>query len=240
MAGGEYAALSGLRARIEQLDRLAADIANVGTAGYKAERTMSVTAERSTFAAALQTAIDVAPGPGRADLRPGPLQPTGRDLDFAIDGRGFFVIETAGGPRYTRNGQFTRRADGTLTTLDDLPVLGETGPLRLGPGPVTLDADGTLRAGGLAAGRLRVVDFGDATRLAREGAGRFRAPDGVQPEERPSTVIRARSLEGSNVSLVERMAQLTEVARGFEALQRGISILMNEVDGKAIAEFGRR
>jgi flagellar basal-body rod protein FlgF len=240
MAGGEYTALSGLRARIEQLDRLAADIANVGTAGYKAERTTSVAAERPTFAATLQTAIDVAPGPGRADLRPGPLQPTGRDLDFAIDGRGFFVIDTAAGPRYTRNGQFTRRADGTLTTLDDLPVLGESGPIRLGPGAVTLDADGTLRAGGLAAGRLRVVDFGADVVLARESAGRFRAPDGVQPEERPPAVIRARSLEGSNVSLVERMAQLTEVARGFEALQRGISILMNEVDGKAIAEFGRR
>jgi len=150
------------------------------------------------------------------------------------------VIDTAAGPRYTRNGQFTRRADGTLTTLDDLPVLGESGPIRLGPGAVTLDADGTLRAGGLAAGRLRVVDFGADVVLARESAGRFRAPDGVQPEERPPAVIRARSLEGSNVSLVERMAQLTEVARGFEALQRGISILMNEVDGKAIAEFGRR
>lgn len=240
MAGGEYTALSGLRARIDQLDRLAGDIANVGTAGYKAERTTSVAAERPTFAAVLQTAIDVAPGPGRADLRPGPLQPTGRDLDFAIDGRGFFVIETPAGLRYTRNGQFTRRADGTLTTLDDLPVLGENGPLRLGPGAVTLDADGTLRAGGLAAGRLRVVDFADDAVLGRESGGRFRAPDGVQPEERPSAVIRARSLEGSNVSLVERMAQLTEVARGFEALQRGISILMNEVDGKAIAEFGRR
>jgi len=240
MAGGEYTALSGLRARIEQLDRLASDIANAGTAGYKAERTTSVAAERPTFAAALQTAIDVAPGPGRADLRPGPLQPTGRDLDFAIDGRGFFVIETPAGLRYTRNGQFTRRADGTLTTLDDLPVLGENGPLRLGPGAVTLDADGTLRAGGLAAGRLRVVDFADDAVLGRESGGRFRAPDGVQPEERPSAVIRARALEGSNVSLVERMAQLTEVARGFEALQRCISILMNEVDGKAIAEFGRR
>jgi len=72
MAGGEYTALSGLRARIEQLDRLAADIANVGTAGYKAERTTSVAAEQPTFAAALQTwrRVPAAPTSGRGRSSP--------------------------------------------------------------------------------------------------------------------------------------------------------------------------
>lgn len=99
MAGGAYTALSGLRSRIEQLDRLASDLANVGTAGYKAERLTTVAAERPDFGTVLQSAIDVAPGPGRVDLRSGPLVATGRDLDFAIEGRGFFVVDTPGGPR---------------------------------------------------------------------------------------------------------------------------------------------
>jgi flagellar basal body rod protein FlgG len=239
MAGGAYTALSGLRARVEQLDRLASDLANVGTSGYKAERTTTVAAERPTFRAALDAAIDVAAGPGRIDFRPGAIQPSGRDLDFALEGRGFFVIDTPAGPRYTRNGQFARRADGTLTTTDDMPVLGEQGAIRLENGPVSVDTDGTIRAGGLPAGRLHIVDFADPAVLVRESTGRFRAPDTATPIESEATV-RAGNLEGSNVSVVDRMAQLTEVSRGFEALQRGIGILMNEVDGRAISELGRR
>jgi len=64
MAGGAYTALSGLRVRIEQLDRIAGDIANVGTAGYKAERTTTVAANRPDFGTVLQTAVDVAPDRG--------------------------------------------------------------------------------------------------------------------------------------------------------------------------------
>lgn len=241
MAGGAYTALSGLRSRIDQLDRLASDLANVGTAGYKAERLTTVAAERPDFGAVLQSAIDVAPGPGRIDLRSGPLMPTGRDLDFAIEGRGFFVVDTPAGPRYTRNGQFARSADGTLMTADGLPVLGESGaPIQLSDGEVKVTPDGTLRAGGVVAGRLRVVDFASYLGLAREEAGRFRAPEGLAASDQEGHQVRGATLEQSNVSLVERIAQLTEVTRGFEALQRGLTILMNDVDGRAISEFGRR
>lgn len=240
MAGGAYAALSGLRTRIEQLDRLAADIANVNTAGYKAERVTSVAAERSTFSQALQSAIDVAPGPGRLDLRDGVLQPTGRDLDMAVDGRGFFVINTPGGARYTRNGQFDRKPDGTLVTADGMTVQGESGRIVLGTGTIAIEPDGTVRADGIVAGKVKVVDFDDYSGFAREDAGRLRAPDGRAPVVRKDAAVRGGMLEHSNVSVVERVAQLTEVSRSFEALQRGISVLMNDVDSRAISEFGRR
>jgi flagellar basal-body rod protein FlgF len=241
MAGGAYVALSGLRSRIEQLDRLASDLANVGTAGYKSERVTTVTAERPDFGAVLQSAIDVAPGPGRLDLRSGPLVTTGRDLDFAIEGRGFFVVDTPAGPRYTRNGQFTRSTDGTLTTADGMPVQGESGtPMRLPAGAIEAGADGTLRAGGVVAGRLRVVDFDSHVGLAREEAGRFRAPAALTPRASDGHSVKSATLEQSNVSVVDRVAQLTEVSRGFEALQRGLTILMNDVEGRAISELGRR
>jgi flagellar basal-body rod protein FlgF len=240
MAGGAYVALSGLRSRVEQLDRLAADIANAATAGYKSERTTTVAVDRPSFSRALETAIDVAAGPGRLDFRNGPIASTGRDLDVAIEGRGFFEVDTPAGPRYTRNGQFDRRADGTLVTLDGLPVRGEQGAIALGAGPVSVDADGTVRAGGVVAGRLRLVDFADHGRLSREDAGRFRADAGVVPAPKPDGSVRGGSLEQSNVSIPERMVQLTTVARAFEGLQRGISILANELDGRAISELGRR
>lgn len=240
MAGGAYIALTGMRTRIDQLDRVAADLANVNTAGYKSERVTTLAAERPNFGAALQSAVDVVAGQGRLDMRSGTLSPTGRDFDFALEGRGFFVVDTPGGERYTRNGQFDRRADGTLVTSDGLPVLGANGPVKVGPGAVSVDADGTIRAGGVVAGQLRVADVPDYENLRREEHGRFRYVGAGQPAPAAGATVRMGMLEQSNVSVVERMVQLTEVGRSFEALQRGLNVLMNDVDLRAITEFGRR
>lgn len=241
MAGGTYAALSGLRTRLEQLDRLAADIANAKTAGYKSERVTTNVATRPNFGRALQAAVDVAPGPGHLDFRPGSMEKTGRDLDFAIEGRGFFVVDTAQGARYTRNGNFSLSADGTVTTADGFAVQTTTGPLKVGKqsGPISVADDGTVSVGALTAGKLRVVDFGEYSELQREDMGRFRAPSTATPTE-SAGVVRAGMLEASNVSVVDRMVALTEMSRGFEALQRGLTILSTELDGRAITELGRR
>jgi|GraSoiStandDraft_12_1057312.scaffolds.fasta_scaffold282849_1 flagellar basal-body rod protein FlgG len=240
MSGGAYSALSGMLTRIGELDRLASDLANVGTAGYKTERAARVAAERDRqrFRLALDSAVDVTDGGRRVDFRAGSLATTGRDLDMAIDGRGFFVITTPNGQRYTRNGSFTRRADGLLTTAEGEPVLGENGQIRLGPGKITADQDGTIRTGETIAGRLRVVDF-DESNIDRESGARFRAMPGVKP--RPATgKVMGGSLEQANVGVVDRMVALTEIKRSFEALQRGATVLMNDVDGRAINELGRR
>src|SRR5215510_8129865 len=101
MSGSAYIALSGLRARVDDLDRLADDIANIGTAGYKGQREARAAAERAVFDDTLQTAIDTTYGGQRLDTTSGAFAMTGRDLDVAIDGDGFFVLDTPGGPRYT-------------------------------------------------------------------------------------------------------------------------------------------
>ncbi|HEX7085451.1 MAG TPA: flagellar hook basal-body protein [Vicinamibacterales bacterium] len=240
MAGGAYVALSGLRARADHLDRLAADIANGSTSGYKARRGTTTEAERPMFDRALQAAVDVAPGPARYDFRAGAIAPTGRDLDFALEGRGFFVVDTPAGPRYTRNGHFTRAGDGTLVTEDGHAVLGVDGPIRLGEGELSVEPDGTIRTGAAIAGRLRIVDFDDYNGLVRESGSRFRAPVGVQPTAAAEARLQSGAIERSNVSMVERIAELTEVTRTFEALQKGVSVLMNDLDGRAITELGRR
>jgi flagellar basal body rod protein FlgG len=241
MAGGTYSALSGLQTRLAQLDRIASDIANAGTAGYKTERVPTVEARRPDFDKVLQTAIDVAAAPGLIDFRDGSMQTTNRDLDVALDGRGFFEIETAQGLRYTRSGQFSRRPDGTIVTADGNIVRGDGGgPIVVGQGAIAFEPDGTVRAGGVLAGKLKVVDFGDYVGLRREG-GHFRPEAGVTPVAAPeASRVRGGALESSNVQLPERMVQLTEVSRAFEALQRGITTLMNDVDGRAISELGRR
>lgn len=240
MAGGIYAALSGLQSRYTRLDRLAADIANAGTSGYKAGRHTTVAADRQSFSDTLDSAVDVVASESRVDFRPGALAPTGRDLDLAIDGPGFFEIQTPAGTRYTRNGNFTRRTDGTLATSHGEAVLGQAGPIVLPQGKVDITADGTISVAGKVVGRARVVEFDDPDRLTPEEGVRFRAPNGVTGTEAVNSGVRAGVLEDSNVSLPERMVQLTEVSRGFEALQRGISVLMNDIDGRAITELGRR
>src|SRR5262249_52346279 len=157
MSGSQYIALSGLRARVDDLDRLADDLANVGTAGYKGQREARASAERMVFSDTLQTAIDTTYGGQKLDVSSGALARTGRDLDVAIDGDGYFVMNTPSGPRYTRNGHFTMAADRTLVAEDGSPVQGENGPITLGQGDVRIDQDGTVWAGDQQAGKFQIV-----------------------------------------------------------------------------------
>jgi flagellar basal-body rod protein FlgF len=244
MSSGAYVALSGLQSRAEQLNRLASDLANVGTAGYKAERSTTAAAPRPTerFSRVLESAIDVAEGPRTIDLRAGTIASTGRDLDLAIQGQGFFVVQTPDGLRYTRNGHFTRTADGTLATEEGYAVMGEKGPLVLPRegGELRVSEDGVLMSDGTPIGKPQIVDFGNYEALGRQDGALFRAGTGAAPVPVTDARVVSGSLEQSNVSVVERMAQLTEVSRGFEALQRGVTILMNDLDGRAINELGRR
>lgn len=238
MSGGAYSALSGMKTRLDELDRLAADLANVSTAGYKIERAGTLVSERG-FSSQLEAAVDVAPGQSKIDFRPGTIVQTGRDLDVSIEGRGFFVIETAAGDRYTRNGSFTRRADGVLTTSSGEPVLGEGGEIKLGRGAVTIDEDGTIKAGAAIAGKLQIVEFEKDTDLMRESGARFRAIAGADPRVSTGKLL-GGTLEQSNASIVDLMAKLTEVSRGFESLQKGVSTIQNDLDGRAITELARR
>ena len=241
MAGSHYIALSGWRARADELDRIASDIANIGTAGYKGERQARVSAERGVFDARLDSAIDTTLGEVRLDMADGALAPTGRALDLAIDGDGFFVVETAGGDRYTRNGHFTLDAERRLVTEDGQLVKGVDGPIVMGEaeGEITVDADGSIWNGATKAGQVAVVTFAEPSRMTRE-QGTLLGAGGQEPAAVNGPVIRAGSLEQSNVSVAERLAAITSVSRGFEALQRAISLVMNDVDGRAIEQLGRR
>jgi flagellar basal-body rod protein FlgF len=239
MSGTHYIALSGLRARVDELDRLATDIANVGTSGYKGERQAHAAAERGAFNDALQTAIDTTMGGRRLDMKAGAIAATGRTLDVAIDGPGFFVVQTPGGPRYTRNGHFTRNSAGQLTTEDGNAVLGDGGPITLGDGEIRVEEDGSVWTGATQAGKLQVVTVDNPGSMIQEGTTLLGANgQTATPLENP--VVRAGSLEQSNVMVSERLAQLTSVLRGFEALQKAISLMMNDVDGRAIDSLGRK
>ena len=239
MPGGAYSALSGMRTRLDELDRLAADLANVSTVGYKTERSAKTASERDEFALALESAVDVAMSGKKIDFRPGIIATTGRDLDVAIDGSGFFAIQTAAGERYTRNGSFSRRADGTLTTSSGDAVLGENGEIRLPNGPISISDSGTITSGTTVVGQLQVVQFASESDVIRESGATFRALTGATPEPAEIRLVTG-AIEQSNVNMVERMAKLTELSRNFEQLNKSINVLMTELDGRAISELVRR
>ena len=247
-----YTAATGMNAQQANIDNVAHNLANVNTTGFKKSRVefedlvyQQIKAPGSPTSQEAEAPVGLEAGLGsRAvatarNFQTGNLKATNNPLDLAIEGQGFFQLSLPGGETgYTRNGSFTRRADGLLTTAEGEPVLGENGQIRLGPGKMTVDQDGTIRTGETIAGRLRLVDF-DESNIDRESGARFRAMPGVKP--RPATgKVMGGSLEQANVGVVDRMVALTEIKRSFEALQRGATVLMNDVDGRAINELGRR
>lgn len=240
MAGGYYIALGGMRSRLDQLDRLSEDLANAGTAGFKGERVSHASIPRPRFDDALDTAIDVSAGERRLDVRQGQVTPTGRALDLALQGSGFLMVETTSGMRYTRNGNLLRAPDGSLTTSDGGIVQGEDGPIKLGVGVVKIDDDGTVTSGGKAVGKLQVVEFDDPRLLSREAGALLRADAASTPRVLEGPVVTSGVLEQSNVSVTERIGELTGVSRSFQSLQKAISVMMNDVDGRAIDSLGRR
>lgn len=238
MAGGYYTALSGMRARMDALDRVASDIANSNTPGYKTERRGNEQSDRPSFDAMLKSAVDVVSGDTKIDFRGGAIQPTGRSMDVAIEGEGFLTVETPRGPAYTRNGRLSRNGDGVLATDEGDAVIGKNGPIKIGPGTIAVDPDGTVREGNAAVGNLTVVRFAPGTAFDRDGGSRFRTAATPEPVEKPT--FTSGSLEQSNVQVVERVAELSEVSRNYQTLLKAVSVLLNDVDRGAITELGRR
>jgi flagellar basal body rod protein FlgG len=240
MPGGQYIALSGMRLRLDQLDRLSIDLANSGTSGYKSERVGNESASRPAFNDALQSAIDVTAGGRKLDMTSGQVEPTGRDLDAAIEGDGFFTVSTPRGVRYTRNGHFSRDTEGYLSLPDGARLLNEDGePIQLGAGKVSIDDKGRVTTGGVVAGQLAVVKFPAPGKLLHD-SGATVNPAGQTPEPAEEAVVRQGSLEQSNVAVVQRISEITDVSRAFEALQKSLGVMMNDVYGQAIQQLGRR
>jgi flagellar basal-body rod protein FlgG len=184
-------------------------VAGAGTAGRAAAGGADAGRWRPVTRADLSHALDA---------RPGPIKPSGRDTDVAIMGRGFFEVQTADGPRYTRNGSFILDAERRLTTPDGLPVSGDGGPLAIEGGEFSIAADGTVTVDGQSVGRLRLVDFSDPSRLEHVGDALLKAPADLAPQPVPveETVMAQGHVEGSNVNPVDTLVAMIEAQRAFE------------------------
>lgn len=176
----------------------------------------------------------------RINLTPGEMRQTGDEFDFAIQGSGFFQVQQADGSLgYTRDGEFHLSPQKTLVTKQNLPVMGEGGPItfKTGAGSVSINADGLITQGSENIGKLPVYDLPDGQNLKRAGNGLLAPADGAQPEriEKPQLVNGA--LENSNVSALNEMVNLIAVSRAYEASQK-ILQSHDENSDKAIQTLG--
>lgn len=230
-----------MKARMESLELLANNLANVETGGYKADR------EFYSLYSSLDSSADPRTGDLTTvpvieshwtDLAQGDFHVTGNPLDFAIDGDGLFAIDTSRGVRYTRNGNFRVSPAGVLTTSDGSTVRAKGGGrINIAPGAtVEVLKDGSIRQSGQVTGQLDLSAF-DPRSINKEGSNYWAAIPGATPQPAKGTLLQGK-LEASNVGGPESAVRLVAILRQFEMLQKAMSI-GNDLNKRAIEEVAR-
>ena len=229
MLNSQLIALSWQSALQRELDVVSNNIANINTTGYKTDNSafneyLMPGATANQFAEPDRRLSFVQDRKTWHDFSQGPFQTTGGPLDVAIDGEGFFTVQTQRGERYTRNGAFQLNNNGELVTSAGDPVIGESGPITLQTTDrdIVITRDGTVKVReGLSLtsdstrGKLRLVTFANPQSLRKDGTSMFSVPAGTQPQPVASPNIVQGAIEKSNVRAVVEMTRMIEVTRSY-------------------------
>ena len=218
-----YVAMSGAKQALGQQATVAHNLANLTTNGFRAEtsvfRAVPVVGEGAPTRAFV---VDSTPG---ADFTPGVIQTTGRDLDIAVQGKGWIAVQAADGSEaYTRNGSLQLNANGVLQTRNGNAVLGDGGPLSIpsdtlitiaGDGTVSTVPTGNRPSANSTVGRIKLVNPPESS-LERGNDGLFRVRDGAAAPADAKVRVVSGSLETSNVNAVDAMVSMIALARQFD------------------------
>ncbi|MET3897619.1 flagellar basal-body rod protein FlgF [Devosia sp. UYZn731] len=224
-----------------QMDVVANNMANINTTGFKAEESLfeeyvGPVARDQDFMGKDQPLSYVQDWATMHDLSAGDMVQTGNPLDVAINGAGFFAVQTAGGDRWTKAGAFQINAGGTLVDLSGNPVLGDGGPIQFGPEEtdVNISEDGAVSSSAGAKGRLRIVEFANPQAIKHEGGNLFSGGAPIAPND--SRVMQG-FIEKSNVSGVSSMAEMIKVQRAYESAA-ALSQRQDDMRRSAIQRLG--
>lgn len=244
MNNAVYIATTGLLNRSRALDVTANNLANAGVAGFKREELITSTFDDQVMLRMEDgTAAEIGAGNHGAigdaiyaDITQGAMETTGRTLDAAILGEGFFAVQDPqGGNGMTRNGSFQIDANGYLTTSSGAFVLGQNGRIQLDAGTVAISETGEITLNGQNAGQLLIVVPQANAVLEKQANGLFVRPAGNgQFQGR----ILQGSLERANVDMVEEMTAMMESSRSFQSCGQVLRIL-DQVNQKTVNEIGR-
>lgn len=215
MENSGYTTITRQSGLMKEMRVVANNIANTATSGFRQEGVIF-----SEYVKSVDGASSLSMG--QADARntsfaQGALTQTGGQFDFAIEGDGFFLVETPLGERLTRAGTFSPNADGDLVTPDGFRVLDAGGaPVFIPPGAadIAVSADGTISTNGDPVGQLGLVQPLNPQGLIREDGVMFRADEGYEPAEQGR--ILQRFVENSNVNPILQLTRMIEVQRAYE------------------------
>lgn len=238
-----YVALSRQMILRREMDVVANNIANSDTAGFKVESLISETdPQRIPLANMAPSNIQFALDTGLArDFGQGAISSTSNPLDVAIEGDGFFQVNTARGTRYTRDGRFTLDAQGRLTTAKGDPVADDGGgEITLDPkkGQPDISADGVISQQGERVAKIGVYRFGSLSGVAKDGDGLYRNTVNQTASVATDARVHQSAVESSNVQPILEITRMTEVSREYERISR----LMDQtadLDRRSIDRLGR-
>ncbi|MFZ1318192.1 MAG: flagellar basal body rod protein FlgF [Candidatus Nitrotoga sp.] len=218
-----YTAMGGASHILQQQASVGQNLSNVNTPGYRA----AVNAFRAVplVGEGLPTRTFVVDSTAGADFTPGVMQPTGRNLDMAVQGGGWIAVQMENGSEaYTRNGSFQVSPEGILQTRAGLNVAGDAGLITIPPNTeVTVGKDGTISTvpTGLPpnqvvlVGRIKLVNPAEE-QMVRGDDGMFRTKDGKPAAADIAVKVAPGNLESSNVNTVEAMVSMISLARQFD------------------------
>lgn len=234
-----YTAMSGARSVMQRQDTIANNLANASTPGYRAQTTAFRAVEAGAAAGSANSAANGASTRAFAvetstgsDFTPGTMQRTGRELDLAIDGKGWFAVQGPDGREaYTRAGAMEVDAQGVLRSPGGRAVLGDGGPITIPPDSiVSVGTDGSVsatpatgpRSAVVTLGRIKLVNPAEQN-MVKGDDGLFRTRDGKPAAADAAVSVSPRTLEGSNVNPIESMVGMISAARQFELQMRLLS-----------------
>ncbi|GAB3040385.1 flagellar basal-body rod protein FlgF [Oleiagrimonas citrea] len=209
---------------VEALDVVSQNISNMRTPGYRAEHITQDFAQR------------VAQARLQLDLSDGAIEQTGRQLDVALQGNGFFMVDAGGQSLLSRDGQLQVDANGILTDAAGHPVLGESGPIQTDGNPISIRSNGEIVQAGHVIDRIRMVGIGQPERLQGVGNGLY-AYDGEIVDW--NGMIHAGALEAANVKPGEEMIRLMQVTRHAQTLQHAAQAY-DQVLQTGISQLGKQ
>ena len=215
-----YTAMTGAKVALARQDTQAQNLANASTPGYRAESA----AFRAVPLAGSPTRVFALESTTGADYSPGPITQTGRNLDIAVNGKGWIAVEGRDGREaYTRNGSFQVSAEGILQTAGGLNVLSDGGPMAIpANAAIRIETDGTVSAlpaaqpnSVISVGRIKLVNPPVAD-LTRSADGLFRMKNGGTAPFDDTLRVAPGAIEGSNVNVVEALVGMISLARQFD------------------------
>jgi flagellar basal-body rod protein FlgF len=220
---------SSIDALTREFEIITHNLANVSTIGFK-RRCNAFSKSLEAQEAGTETY-----SPGSIDLESafdfsqGNIAETGRPLDLALYGKGFFVIETPAGPLYTRNGIFNSNQNGQITDFLGRIVAGDAGPITIPPdigiSQLNVLSDGSISAGGITIGKFKLVDFEDnQDKLVPTGENCYAMPnEDIKPVAAENIVVKQGYQEASNVKIIDELVDMIMVSRLYEANMKFIA-----------------